>query len=198
MLRSIFAFALMGMVLTGCDSPAQQSAQRSNTDTNGAGEAGEAAAAPPPLPGKIVRVNAGTAVPDLTFADPDGKTLELAKVGEPVLLNLWATWCAPCVLEMPMLDRLADELAGEVRVITISQDIQGAEKVVPFFAEKGFQNLEPWLDPETELGANFADGGVLPQTILFDAQGREVFRVVGDYKWDSEEAIAAIREALAE
>ena len=146
-----------------------------------------------------MRFKAGDTIPALTVVDPEGKTLELASIGQPVLLNLWATWCAPCKVEMPLLDNLAGELAGEVRVLTVSQDIRDPEVVVPaFFAEEGFENLEPWLDKRADLGVELADGGLLPTTILYDAQGVEVFRVAGDYEWDSEEAIAQIREALAE
>jgi hypothetical protein len=103
---------------------------------------------------------------------------------------------------MPMLDRLAGELDGEVRVLTVSQDIVrepgDAAKVTDFFAEQDFARLEPWLDPHSDLGVALAQGGLLPTTVLYDAQGRELFRVAGDYAWDSEEAIAAIREALTE
>ncbi|MEM9311916.1 MAG: TlpA disulfide reductase family protein [Pseudomonadota bacterium] len=178
--------------LAGCDSAPAPEVQPEGT----APAAG--APAPPPLPGRIVRFKAGDTIPALTVVDPEGATLDLAQVGQPVLLNLWATWCAPCKVEMPLLDNLAAELEGEVRVLTVSQDIQGAEKVVPFFEAEGFKNLEPWLDTQTELGVQLADGGLLPTTILYDAKGIEVFRVAGDYEWDSEEAIAQIREALTE
>jgi len=144
-----------------------------------------------------VRTHAGEQIPAITVEDPDGNALALGEVGEPVLLNLWATWCAPCKVEMPLLDRLAGELEGEVRVLTVSQDMQGAQKVTPFFAEQDFERLEPWLDPQADLGVALADGGLLPVTVLYDASGTELLRVSGDYAWDSEEAIAQIREALA-
>jgi hypothetical protein len=100
------------------------------------------------------------------------------------------------VIEMPMLDKLAGEFEGELQVITISQDLRGAEVVAPFFAPREFAYLEPWLDPETRLSAQFSETGLLPLTILFDASGREVWRVVGAYEWDSEEAIAAVRAGI--
>ena len=138
-------------------------------------------------------------MPELTFKDPNGNTLALADLkGTPVLLNIWATWCVPCVVEMPLLDALAGELGDDVKVLTVSQDLKGAEKVAPFFAQRDFEHLEPWLDQETELFKLFAQDGLMPTTILFDAEGRELFRVAGDYEWDSEEAIAQIREAIAE
>ncbi|MEO1648860.1 MAG: TlpA disulfide reductase family protein [Pseudomonadota bacterium] len=179
------------LALAACDSAPTGEAQPEATTAN------ENAPAPPPLPGRIVRFKAGEQIPAITVIDPDGSTLDLATIGQPVLLNLWATWCAPCKVEMPLLDNLAGELEGEVRVLTVSQDIQGAEKVVPFFEEQGFAHLEPWMDTKTDLGVTLADGGLLPTTVLYDANGVEVFRVAGDYEWDSEEAIAQIREALA-
>ncbi|MEL6238114.1 MAG: TlpA disulfide reductase family protein [Pseudomonadota bacterium] len=192
MIRLSPVIVLSALALAACDSAPAPEAQPEGAPP-AAGEPG-----PPPLPGRIVRFKAGDQIPGITVSDPQGNTLELAKMGQPVLLNLWATWCAPCKVEMPLLDNLAAELEGEVRVLTVSQDIQGAEKVVPFFEAEGFENLEPWMDPETELGVALADGGLLPTTILYDAQGVEVFRVAGDYAWDSEEAIAQIREALAQ
>lgn len=133
----------------------------------------------------------------MQFSDADGNALDLTAQDGPVLINLWATWCAPCVVEMPQLDTLAGELDGAVRVITISQDVRGADVVTPFFAKRGFARLEPWLDPDATLSAQFTPEGQLPLTILFDAKGKEVLRVTGGYEWDSPEAIALIRESLA-
>jgi len=135
-------------------------------------------------------------MPAITVSDAGGRTLDLAAQDLPVLLNLWATWCGPCVEEMPQLDALAGTLEGEVRVITVSQDVRGSEVVEPFFAQGQFQQLEPWLDPETALAAQFTPEGALPLTILFDATGKEVLRVAGGYEWDSPEAAKLIRESL--
>lgn len=135
-------------------------------------------------------------MPAITVADAQGRKLDLAEQDLPVLLNLWATWCGPCVKEMPQLDALAGTLEGEVRVITVSQDVRGSEVVEPFFARGRFRQLEPWLDPETALSAQFTPEGALPLTILFDASGKEVLRVTGGYEWDSPEATKLIRESL--
>lgn len=132
----------------------------------------------------------------MQFADPAGATLDLGAMDGPVVLNLWATWCAPCVREMPQLDALAAELEGEARVITISQDLRGAEVVEPFFAKGGYARLEPWLDPDAALSAQFAPEGVLPLTIVFDATGKEVLRITGGYDWGGPEAAALVRAAL--
>lgn len=185
------------LFLAACDTGSAPDTQRPAEIGGDTGSA-EAPKAPPPLPGKIVRAQAGTPLPDLTFKDPDGNTLALADLkGKPVLINLWATWCVPCRKEMPLLDNLADELGEDVKVLTVSQDRETRQpEVIAFFAEGNFRNLEQWLDPEAALTAQFAKAG-LPTTILFDEEGREVFRVLGDYKWDSEDAIAAVREAVS-
>ncbi|MEE4205408.1 MAG: redoxin domain-containing protein [Erythrobacter sp.] len=195
MLRSSFILAAIMLALGGCDRAGEGEAQPASAPgaQTGSGDAGDAAE----LAGTVTRDQARAPLPDFTVTDPEGNTLDLASLaGQPVLLNLWATWCAPCVVEMPMLDTLAAEMAGELQVVTVSQDIRGAETVAPFFAERGFERLEPWLDPDSELAVRMSDGGQLPLTVLYDASGREVLRVAGGYEWDGEEARALIAEAL--
>ncbi|MEP6257212.1 MAG: TlpA disulfide reductase family protein, partial [Marinomonas sp.] len=122
-----FLLALgLSVTLTACDRAAEADAQQQESS----------GAAKSVLTGEIDRTFAGTAMPSAQLTHTDGSTLDLASLkGEPVLVNLWATWCAPCVLEMPMLDNLADELGGDVRVLTVSQDLTGEEAVAPFFAK---------------------------------------------------------------
>ena len=152
---SLFCLA-SALAVAGCDNAPAPDAQQATPPV------GAEAPPPPPLPGQIVRFKAGEKIPAISVVDPDGKTLELATIGKPVLLNLWATWCGPCKVEMPLLDNLAGTLEGEVRVLTVSQDNQGAEKVVPFFEAEGFKNLEPWMDTENELGFALAESGLCP------------------------------------
>ena len=196
MIRSIACLSLAALALAGCDSGAQTPAQESAASSPEIGGENGAPPPPPQLPGQIVRAFAGTELPELQFSDPEGNSLDLGALDQPVLVNLWATWCVPCVVEMPALDRLAAEMEGEVKVLTISQDNRGADVVVPFFAQRDFQYLEQWLDPQNDLAVEFSDGGLLPVTVLFDAEGKELLRVAGGYEWDSEEAIAQVREAL--
>jgi thiol-disulfide isomerase/thioredoxin len=139
---------------------------------------------------------AGDAIPEFTFTDVEGNTLELASLkGQPVLLNLWATWCVPCVVEMPMLDAIAEEYDGRLRVVTVSMDSKGAEEVVPFFAEHGFANLETWLYSKADLSITLRAPG-LPTTVLYGSDGEEVARVFGDFDWEGEDATALIEEAI--
>jgi thiol-disulfide isomerase/thioredoxin len=185
MSRSPLILALPLLLLAGCDRAADEPAQP-----------GAAAQEEKPVASVPIRQFAGTPLPDLELADAEGRKLDLGQQDGPVLLNLWATWCGPCVKEMPALDALAGTLEGEVRVITVSQDVRGAEVVTPFFAKGGYARIEPWLDPETALSAQFTPEGALPLTILFDASGKEVLRVAGGYGWGTPEAAALVRAAL--
>ncbi|GMM93221.1 hypothetical protein MTsN3n11_15230 [Qipengyuania sp. MTN3-11] len=140
---------------------------------------------------------AGELMPAVNLDSARGEVLNLGALqGTPVLLNLWATWCAPCVKEMPLLDDLAVDMDGEIRVVTASQDLGDRQKVVDFFAERDFELIEPWLDPQNRLMEGLGVD-VLPTTILYDALGQEVWRITGDYDWSSPEARAAVEEAIA-
>lgn len=155
---------------------------------------GEAPAAPPAAQGGLDRSQAGTPAPTISFHDPQGRPVTLAAFrGRPVLVNLWATWCAPCIVEMPSLDRLAAR-GGDLQVLALSQDLEGRDKVDRFFREQGYGTLQPFLDQDmafmTAIGA-----GTLPVTILYDAQGREVWRKTGIAEWDGAEAAGWLREA---
>jgi thiol-disulfide isomerase/thioredoxin len=148
-----------------------------------------------PKAGLVDRSRAGTAAPESAFQNPDGETTSLAAFrGKPVLLNLWATWCAPCVKELPTLDALAQREGDRLKVLTVSQDMEGRAKVEAFFAKGKYRKLEAWLDPEIAL---MSDLGVstLPTTILYDASGREVWRLAGDKDWAGAEAAKLIGEA---
>lgn len=148
------------------------------------------------IAGEIDRSQAGELMPAVNLVDPDGRVLNLGALqGGPVLLNLWATWCAPCVKEMPLLDELAGDYGEELTVIAASQDLQ-TEKVQPFFTETGLIHLEPWIDPETQLSTVLA--GALPTTVLYDGAGREVWRVAGELDWSAPEVRAAIDEVVSE
>lgn len=182
--------AVLGLtvLLGGCDRESEGSAQ----------QAAQGKVKPPPgLPGEIDRSHKGSLAPEMNFMDPDHKILEFSKLkGTPTLINLWATWCAPCVIEMPLLDDVAEAYKGKLRVVTLSQDLQGAAKVKPFFAARKLRHLEPWLDPQNALIFHYG-GGTLPLTVLYDAQGREVWRIAGGYDWSSKEARALIEEGIA-
>ncbi|WP_232730125.1 TlpA family protein disulfide reductase [Novosphingobium kunmingense] len=154
-------------------------------------ETGDSAA----LDGTVDRTRRGSAMPSISVSDAEGKDLALASLkGQPVLINLWATWCAPCVAELPALNRLAEKRGKSLRIVTVSQDMAKLETVTPFLKPKA-PLLEPWLDPEGELGT-FYDVTVLPTSIYYDAQGREVWRYVGPLEWDRDKAAALLAETV--
>ena len=143
---------------------------------------------------KLDSSHKGEAAPAIPFTDSSGKQRTLADfAGKPVLLNLWATWCAPCVKEMPTLDALAVARGDALQVLTVSQDLKGAELVTPFFEKAQFKKLQPYLD--TDIAWSMQLGANLPATILYDSTGKEVWRVIGDMDWMGAEAAALIAEA---
>ena len=146
--------------------------------------------------GRLDRSHAGAAAPATPFEDPDGARASLADFrGKPLLVNLWATWCAPCIAEMPTLDALAARERDRLQVLTISQDLDGRDKVETFFTKQGYRHLETWLDPQMALMPELKVD-TLPTTILYDSSGREVWRVVGMEEWDSGRTALLLREAL--
>lgn len=189
-LRNLAALSLL-CLLAGCDQP---KASR---------EPSRSAAQPAPRikdNGQIDRGQAGLPAPDAPFRDPEGEPVKLADFsGRPVLLNLWATWCAPCIAEMPTLDALAEREAGRISVITVSQDSgsdeePAAAKVDAFFDRMKFKQLGAFLDEDsaimTQLGVS-----VLPTTILYDSAGKEVWRMTGELDWTGRRARRLIAEA---
>lgn len=130
--------------------------------------------------------------PDVTFTNLEGKPASFADFrGKPALVNLWATWCQPCLREMPSLERLQRKLAGGLVVVAISQDRGGEKTVAPFMAKLGLDDVGIYLDPKSDVGKAFGVRG-LPTSIILDAQGHAVWRVEGAVEWDSEEVLAVL------
>jgi thiol-disulfide isomerase/thioredoxin len=143
----------------------------------------------------VDRSHKGEGMPDKSITGPDGKptTLKAIAAGKPLLVNLWATWCAPCVAELPALDKLAAASAAKgVTVIAVSQD-QEVAGVAPFWQARKLTTLKSWLDPENALGFHYATG-TLPTTILYDAKGKEIARIVGALEWAGPDGQALVKE----
>lgn len=160
------------------------------------------AAAQPPLEGvfaeQFVLKEAPKTAPEAAFQSRDGDLVRLSDFrGHVVLVNFWATWCAPCVEEMPTLDALAARL-GEagLKVLAVSQDAGGRETVEPYLRERlQLEHLEVFLDPQGSL-ARAMGMRVLPTTFLVDARGRVVGGMEGPADWDGSAAQKLIRHYL--
>ena len=179
LLKTAVLGPVLGLTLLagGCDRQSGKTAQP---------EASASAAIGEVLPGAIDRSHQGSAMPEFKLTDAAGKSITLGSLrGKPLLINLWATWCAPCIAELPQLDAIA--ASGKLRVLTISQDTSKTEKVAPFLKEHGIKVLEPWLDPENELISQF-NAGDLPTTVLYDAEGKEIWRISGPRDWSSQQS----------
>ena len=143
----------------------------------------------------VDRSHAGKPFPATPFSDPDGEPASFAEFkGKPTLVNLWATWCAPCVKELPTLNALAAAKGEELQVVPISQDMGPHASVVAFLDELKVDRLDAWQDSKMALSGALGTQ-ILPTTILYDADGREVWRYVGELDWNGEEAAKLLAEA---
>lgn len=132
---------------------------------------------------------------DLHFTAADGTPRSLADyAGKGVVLNLWATWCVPCVREMPALDDLAKMVAKDgVVVVAVSSDRGGAAIVQRFYADHGITNLPVLLDPMSNMAHGLNVRGI-PMTLLIDPQGQELAWLEGAADWSSPDAVTVVRK----
>lgn len=132
-----------------------------------------------------------------TFTDADGTARTLADFkGQALVVNLWATWCPPCVREMPSLNRLQAKLGSkDFAVLAISQDMGPATLPREFLEARDLGGLAFFHDPKNTASKAFATPG-LPITLLIDREGREVARVIGPMEWDEDEVMERIRTLL--
>ena len=186
---AISAFIIMGGVVYAIvvKTPKVASVQTANTQ-----------GMPHALAARTLPPKAGEGAFDTPFFSATEEPLTLAEFkGRGLVVNFWATWCVPCVHEMPALDRLAKALKGSgIEVITISEDRKALEKVPPFFAELGLKNLDLYYDVNGALSRKLGTEG-LPTTILITQGGVDLGHVMGAVEWDSPEIEAYLRQALA-
>jgi thiol-disulfide isomerase/thioredoxin len=150
----------------------------------------------PPIVGSVEnfsRIDPSLPAPDDSFADVGGRTISLADFrGKYLLLNLWATWCGPCVSEMPSLDRLQAALGSDnFAVLPISVDRGGAPLVTDFYDKHRISHLGVYVDPSNRIAHSMSVSG-LPTSFLVGPDGRVVGALVGATDWDTPEAIALI------
>ena len=147
-----------------------------------------------PLKG-VDRSQAGKPAPATEFSDPDGQPTSFAELrGKPILVNLWATWCAPCVKELPTLNALAKAKGAELQVVPISQDMGPHPSVVAFLEELKVDQLDAFQDSKMALSGALGTQ-ILPTTILYGSDGREIWRYIGELDWNGAEAAELLAEA---
>lgn len=148
----------------------------------------------------VDRSHKGQPFPAVKFLQDDedgaGEMGGDALLGEPTLVNFWASWCAPCIKELPTLKALDESHRFPGPIIPLSQDNGPQESVRAFLAGHGVEELGNYQDPKMAV-AGALGVEVLPTTILFDANGKEIWRYVGDLDWTGPEAAKLLAEAGA-
>ena len=187
---AVIAAAMGLLLLSACDSGETKQEQGGAAAKQETDAAPTEAAPEKPVAQVLSREFAGKAAPDVAFTTKDGAEIRISDyAGKPVLVNLWATWCAPCITEMPALDKLSARLGEEAMVLPISQDLQGWEAVTPFWEKGGYSAMTPYLDADGAWLTAYPEAAALPTTILFDADGKEVWRVMGPADWAGEDVV---------
>ena len=140
-------------------------------------------------------------LPDIAFKKPDGTPVTLADFkGRTVLLNLWATWCAPCKKEMPALNQLQAELGGkDFEVVAVNIDTRNAERAPQFLDDIGVKHLTRYTDQSVKIFDMLKAKGKafgMPTTILIDGNGCELANLAGPAEWAGDDAKTLMRAAV--
>ena len=149
-----------------------------------------------PKLGEFIPASPPQPAPELSLTDLDGKIASLADFkGKLLVLNLWATWCGPCLEEMPSLEQLQVNLPDKLVVIAVSEDRGGSKIVLPFLSKLGLKKVKVYLDPKSDVGHAFDVRG-LPTSIVIGADGKVLGKVEGAAEWDSVEMHGVLKPLL--
>ena len=179
----LIAILLVALLAAGCDRQKPDAPQAPAADAQSAKG--------------LDRSHQGEAAPVVRFKNPDGGDFDLTKFkGGPVLVNLWASWCAPCIKELPTLQELeqSHNQDGALGVIAVSQDMAPQGSVEAFLAERDLGRFAAFHDAEMKL-TDALKIQIMPTTILYGSDGKEIWRYVGDLDWTSAEADKLLSEA---
>jgi thiol-disulfide isomerase/thioredoxin len=181
-MKSTVAAAVMFLLV----APAFGAANEGEPDIPDRTKLGEFVPSSPPFP-----------APAISLTDGSGHSVELSELqGKLVLVNLWATWCEPCLREMPSLERLQSRLGERIAVLAVSEDRGGNKTVEPFIAKLGLKSVKIYIDPKSEVGHAFGAHG-LPTSFLIDREGKVLGRVEGAAEWDSPKILGVLEPLLS-
>jgi thiol-disulfide isomerase/thioredoxin len=181
-MKSTVATAVMFLLV----APAFGAADEGAPDMPDRTKLGEFVPSSPPFP-----------APAISLTDSSGHSVELSELqGKLVLVNLWASWCEPCLREMPSLERLQSRLGERIAVLAVSEDRGGNKTVDPFLAKLGLKSVKIYIDPKSEVGHAFGARG-LPTSFLIDREGKVLGRVEGAAEWDSPKILGVLGPLLS-
>ena len=165
--------------------------------TLGAADEGEADMPDRTKLGEFVPSTQPRPAPAISLADTSGHSVELSELqGKLVIVNLWATWCGPCLREMHSLERLQSRLGEQVAVLAVSEDRGGNKAVEPFVAKLGLKSVKIYIDHKSEVGRAFGVRG-LPTSFIIDREGKVLGRVEGAAEWDSPKILGVLEPLLS-
>ncbi len=135
-------------------------------------------------------------LPNPVVLDMDENVVEIGSNDDILVINFWATWCAPCKKEMPSLNNLAENMKyDDVRIITVASGRNSKEAIESFFSDNDLVNLYKFRDPRGKIAMSYGVTA-LPTTVVIDPSGKEIGRIIGDIDWNTENIRAFFRNLL--
>ena len=145
---------------------------------------------------KFIFSDGANALPSPLVLDMDDNVVEIGSNNDILIINFWATWCAPCKKEMPSLNKLARNMKyDDVRIITVASGRNSKEAIESFFSDNDLVNLNKFRDPKGKIAMGYGVTA-LPTTVVIDPSGKEIGRIIGDIDWNTENIRAFFRNLL--
>ena len=142
---------------------------------------------------KFIFSDGAKALPSPLVLDMDDNVVEIGSNNDILIINFWATWCAPCKKEMPSLNKLAENMKyDDVRIITVASGRNSKEAIESFFSDNDLVNLNKFRDPKGKIAMGYGVTA-LPTTVVIDPSGKEIGRIIGDIDWNTENIRAFFR-----
>ena len=145
---------------------------------------------------KFIFSDGAKVLPNPLVLDMDDNVVQIGSNDNILVINFWATWCAPCKKEMPSLNNLAENMKqDDVRIITVASGRNSKEAIESFFSDNDLVNLKKFRDPKGKIAMSYGVTA-LPTTVVIDPSGKEIGRIIGDIDWNTENIRAFFRNLL--